>query len=324
MTKVASSLKSYDEKAAIIIAASPICRDLLGLWPLQRLKKIRFLGGIQFYTEDDPTLSLLKTNRYLHSVGVAYLALLACRARQVNQKQESTVLAAALLHDVGHGPLSHSTERYFFDRWAIDHRVQTGKMILGELDCALRVPEVLNDYGVSPERVASMIIGRHGGQDSYLLSSAINVDTLDGVCRSLAFFRSALWEHLPEWFLQVLVRPADNQIRGDIFWSEKSILYNSYILDPRWSIYDDMVCNGLRRAGGKVSLTDFLLTDEEFCWKFADELACAGQGGADKTLAKVGLCGEDVGRRRIRNFEVDNSVELTKASDIDARYIEKG
>jgi len=80
----------------------------------QRLRAIKQLGFAEF------SFPGATHNRYLHSVGVAHLAGLAFDSifKALPFTKNSTRLRlrqafrlAALLHDVGHGPLSHTTEQ---------------------------------------------------------------------------------------------------------------------------------------------------------------------------------------------------------------------
>lgn len=80
----------------------------------QRLRAIKQLGFAEF------SFPGATHNRYLHSVGVAHLAGLAFDSifRALPFSKSSTRLRlrqafrlATLLHDVGHGPLSHTTEQ---------------------------------------------------------------------------------------------------------------------------------------------------------------------------------------------------------------------
>jgi HD superfamily phosphohydrolase len=79
----------------------------------QRLRAIKQLGFAEF------SFPGATHNRYLHSVGVGHLVgqvfdnifkMYAFSHPSVKERYRSTVRLAALLHDVGHGPLSHTTE----------------------------------------------------------------------------------------------------------------------------------------------------------------------------------------------------------------------
>jgi len=88
----------------------PLIRDLLACPEVQRLRRIRQLG-FSFVTYPGA-----EHNRFSHSVGTADLmrqALLHLRAQRVrlSRLEQDGALAAALVHDVGHGPFSHCLER---------------------------------------------------------------------------------------------------------------------------------------------------------------------------------------------------------------------
>lgn len=80
----------------------------------QRLRAIKQLGFSEF------SFPGATHNRYLHSLGVSHLAGLIFDSifkvypfskTSHRQRLRQTVRLAALLHDVGHGPLSHTTEQ---------------------------------------------------------------------------------------------------------------------------------------------------------------------------------------------------------------------
>jgi hypothetical protein len=78
--------------------------------PFQRLRRIKQLGF------SDLVYPGASHSRFAHSVGVFHTArqLMAVVHRHVSEKQESKeerALAAALVHDVGHGPFSHAFEK---------------------------------------------------------------------------------------------------------------------------------------------------------------------------------------------------------------------
>ncbi|MEM9120110.1 MAG: HD domain-containing protein [Cyanobacteria bacterium P01_F01_bin.56] len=77
----------------------------------QRLRRVRQLGTASL------TFHGAESSRFTHSLGVMALTrrafdLLASRYPHL-QPHRATVLAAALLHDIGHGPFSHTAEEIF-------------------------------------------------------------------------------------------------------------------------------------------------------------------------------------------------------------------
>src|SRR5207245_10145126 len=94
--------------------------DLINTREFQRLRRIRQLGALYL------TFHGAEHTRFTHSVGVAFMAkrifdsLLAAgqipRKGAAVERTRLVAIAAALLHDVGHGPFSHLYEKVFNDR----------------------------------------------------------------------------------------------------------------------------------------------------------------------------------------------------------------
>jgi HD superfamily phosphohydrolase len=93
----------------------PLFAELVATPAFQRLKSIRFLGGIDYLLVRAPNGAKgnIRYTRYQHSLGVARLALLYCEERGLSFSERRMIWVAALLHDVGHAPLSHSLEPVF-------------------------------------------------------------------------------------------------------------------------------------------------------------------------------------------------------------------
>src|SRR5262245_35191893 len=92
----------------------------------QRLRRIRQLG-IGFFTYQGAEHS-----RFTHSLGALHLAVRILDKLQpkydIPDEQRTAVLAAALLHDVGHGPFSHLIEGIL----GFHHEDWTIKTVLSE------------------------------------------------------------------------------------------------------------------------------------------------------------------------------------------------
>jgi HD superfamily phosphohydrolase len=81
--------------------------------PYQRLRSIKQLGFSEF------SFPGATHNRFIHSLGVCHLAGLAFESifrdykfpsQQKRDELKQVTRLGALLHDIGHGPLSHTTE----------------------------------------------------------------------------------------------------------------------------------------------------------------------------------------------------------------------
>lgn len=64
---------------------------------------------------------------------MAKLALYICEQRCYTREITDHVVSAALLHDIGHAPLSHSMESSFFDSYGIDHHIASSQVVKMEL-----------------------------------------------------------------------------------------------------------------------------------------------------------------------------------------------
>ncbi len=127
--------RPYDFKAPLDPAAAadvdPLLPRLIATPAFQRLRNIRFLGGIDYARIPAPNgkPGSRRYTRYQHSLGVARLALLYADVRQLGPDERRLIAVAALLHDIGHAPLSHSLEPVFKAEFAIDHHTATEEIL---------------------------------------------------------------------------------------------------------------------------------------------------------------------------------------------------
>ena len=103
--------------------AEALAIDLIDTAPFQRLRRIRQLGTAYL------TFQGAESSRFTHSLGVLHLARLALnhllRLAPGLAEHRSALYAAALLHDVGHAPFSHSGEEMF----GLRHETWSGRLI---------------------------------------------------------------------------------------------------------------------------------------------------------------------------------------------------
>ena len=103
--------------------AEALVIDLVDTAPFQRLRRIRQLGPAYL------TVHGAESSRFTHSLGVLQLArqALASLVRQAPEleAEEGLLYAAALLHDLGHAPFSHSGEEMF----GLHHEGWSGRLI---------------------------------------------------------------------------------------------------------------------------------------------------------------------------------------------------
>jgi HD superfamily phosphohydrolase len=151
------------------IQVDGVAAALLETEPVQRLRHITQLGTVHLvYPSANHT-------RFEHSLGVYHLADRALDHLDIDGISAERLRAAALLHDVGHGPYSHNIE-------SVTHR-HTGKYHdeVHDLLASGDVGEVLNDHGLDPDRIADLVAG--DGQYGQLVSGELDVDRMDYLVR---------------------------------------------------------------------------------------------------------------------------------------------
>ena len=184
-THVVWRASRYDFKNPADIAAiagnDSLLPDLINTPAFQRLKCIRFLGGIDYCLVPRPNGSHAATRytRYQHSLGVLHLAHLYCSDRDLDPSDRRLVCAAALLHDIGHPPLSHSLESIFKERFDIEHHAATQDIICGRVPLGRAIVGTLRHHGLSVDRVVAVVSGEDADFHRFF-GGPINFDTIEG------------------------------------------------------------------------------------------------------------------------------------------------
>jgi uncharacterized protein len=158
---------------------------LLGTPQVQRLRRIRQLGVASL------AFPGAEHTRFAHAIGSAHvMKRLISRLRDVegdlpaghriDRETAKEALAAALLHDVGHGPLSHLFEDSLVG--APPHEEWSTRIILDGDSEVCRILAAENPR--LPARVAELVLGRH--ECAYLaraVSGTVDVDRCDYLLR---------------------------------------------------------------------------------------------------------------------------------------------
>ncbi|MBU6997599.1 MAG: HD domain-containing protein [Theionarchaea archaeon] len=135
--------------------------ELMDAPELQRLHYIRQLGMAYLVFPG------ANHTRFSHSLGTYFIASKIASELQVSEIDQTVVAIAAFLHDIGHGPFSHTLEYAFHSLHKINHTDQTSRIITGEVDVIPQlsqpsrrtIPHILEDYDVSPKEVGELIQG---------------------------------------------------------------------------------------------------------------------------------------------------------------------
>ena len=153
------------------VRLDPVAAELIDTPAFQRLRHIKQLSTVRLvYPSANHT-------RFEHSLGVYHLARQAVEGLRLDSDTAAHVRAAAMLHDVGHGPYGHQTEGIIRRRTGRDHD-DIGWLLT---DPDREVTQVLERNDLDPERVASLIAG-DGGLGA-LVSGELDVDRMDYLLR---------------------------------------------------------------------------------------------------------------------------------------------
>ncbi|UFI04908.1 HD domain-containing protein [Roseibium aggregatum] len=308
----------------------PIANELLSTRSMQRLAHIGFLGAIDHFRRGNgKEPHRRKHNRLEHSVGVALLAQRFALSAEISQMDRLKLLAASLLHDIGHGPLSHTLEPVFEEALGIDHHRATRSIVLGNSILGTEILDILKRHQLDPEEIMDLIDSRYDGSFGYLFSGKINLDTLEGItrCRAIVGRRPAFGTAL-----SVVERWAQSgqsklpKADFDEFWKLKHNVYALLINSPTGLVMDTVAQAWARTNLAQLDTLDFFMDERQLRKKYPElflliNLAASDRGSLITRLPAKWLNAEVQARRR--RYYVDESVDLISLTDMTLRYKHK-
>ncbi|MDD4221687.1 MAG: HD domain-containing protein [Candidatus Methanomethylophilus sp.] len=136
--------------------------DLLNRHEMQRLRGVKQLGSANLVFPG------ANHTRFEHCLGTYALAGRMAEAIGLNEEDTLAVRTAGLLHDICHGPFSHSTEEIMEDRTGLDHMELARRLIKGQVRTYRKrdedlfggsdsIAEVIAAHGVDPDEVCDLI-----------------------------------------------------------------------------------------------------------------------------------------------------------------------
>ncbi len=164
-------------------------RKLIDTREFQRLRFIRQNGLANFVFHG------AEHSRFSHSMGVAYLAhemhdrIVRNMGEQPDEQWELSLGAASLLHDIGHGPFSHTLEEILKDNNVrFSHETMTKRIIEEETSATSKI---LRDIDAElPDNLVAYIDKAKRKSDHWaykVVSSQLDADRLDYLRRDAKF-----------------------------------------------------------------------------------------------------------------------------------------
>ncbi|MCS7463219.1 HD domain-containing protein [Paenibacillus doosanensis] len=155
--------------------------NLINTKEFQRLRRIRQLGTCFL------TFHGAEHSRFSHSLGVYEVTRKIISQFERNgyedwpREERLLCLCAALLHDVGHGPFSHSIEKTF----GTHHEEWSCRIVLGDTEVNRVLKEVSPTF---PQKVAGVIAKTYNEEIVVsLVSSQLDADRMDYLLRDAYF-----------------------------------------------------------------------------------------------------------------------------------------
>lgn len=238
----------------------------------KRLDDIRFLGAIDYTFK--PSKNFKRHTRFEHTLGVTRLVKHAYKFYNLSKLDEKYLLTAALLHDIGHAPLSHTLESVFKEKFSINHHIASEKLIKGEAPIGKDIAKYLRDDGLDVDKVLALISGDTTINGHELFSSNFNVDTLDGIIRtSLYTSKSETYNGTSPQ--NILITFLENSILGrdklDSFWNLKKDMYSLFIQGSKGVMADTIAKIIFAKNISRIN-EDFFYSTEDQLFKLFPEI----------------------------------------------------
>jgi len=220
--------------------------------------------------------------RLEHSLGVYHMASKAADQLNLDEDEKEILTCAAFLHDIGHGPFSHTLEHILRDSLNADHVDLTEKLIFGEHSIysnkeeeyiqSPSIFEILNNHSIKRKEISDIIRGntdkkKYLGQ---LLTSPVDVDQIDYLIRDSYYTGVAYGMIDVERFLQTLLIN-NNQIavskKGvgvlENILMARNLMYSSVYFHKTVRIAELMLAKAIEMINDANPFDFFKMTDAE-------------------------------------------------------------
>jgi predicted nucleotidyltransferase len=226
----------------------PLYRAIIETDAFQRLRQIRFLGAIDYLLHPNGAVANRRHTRYQHTLAVADLALRCARWMRLDESAEQHLVVAALVHDIGHAPLSHSLEPVFKQHFGIGHHEAGRDIVQGAAPIGRSLPAILEAHAVDIDRVLALVEGGSDDPYGFLFAGPVNIDTVEAISRSYTYASANAVVPPPAVVLRSVIRRGPGDIHVlDGFWRLKDEVYRN-LINSRMGLLADYVCQHYMRS----------------------------------------------------------------------------
>ena len=221
--------------------------------------------------------------RLEHSLGAFHIASQITSMIPLDEAEQQLVRCAALLHDIGHGPFSHTLESILRESLNVDHVDLTEKLIQDEYsvfhnhESSLiaknnRVSAILDNYHIDKKLLSDMIRGEVSERPylGQLLNSVIDVDQLDYLLRD-AYYTGVSYGMVDlERFLQTLLINGNTLAMNrkgvgvvENILMARALMYSSVYFHKTVRIAELMLSKAIEKTDHSHPFDFFKMTDAE-------------------------------------------------------------
>jgi HD superfamily phosphohydrolase len=255
-----------------------------------------------------------------HCIGVAFLAKTLADELKLEDSEKLELQVAAILHDVAHGPFSHTTEELLEHTLENKHDKRAKDMILGtkyslqednewiaekiKTEELCELSDVLDEIGVEKDRIASIIVNKDIKEEylGQIINSPVDVDRMDFVLRDAHYTGITHGVHEPYMLLKSIKKLDDYLVYdiGGLSWLEQLLIarlhmYGDVYYDKQKRIAEGMIQRALeylildKKALSPQQLQAMTDTDVLTLFKLHNEIADVAKRIRYQSLFKIAL-----------------------------------
>lgn len=165
------------------VRVTEVERDLIDSPFIQRLRRIHQLAGAYLVYPG------AVHTRFEHAIGTMHVAGEIAESLMLgsvaDEDQVEEIRLAALLHDVGHGPFSHTYEEVLTEKTGTTHEDISERIVL-----ETSIKDILEKHGFSPRQMSSFVVGKQSDKPGFMneiVAGGLSADIMDYLLRDSYF-----------------------------------------------------------------------------------------------------------------------------------------
>lgn len=218
--------------------SEPVIQSLIACKEFQRLRWINQLGGVQIAFPN------ATHTRYAHSIGVYHILNRVLNevegASSLNREEKINIKIAGLLHDLGHGPFSHTFEKIINlnnnKKQNFNHEDYTCAIIN---DNTTEINMILKQFKISINAIIGIIKKDYKNHPKYqiqLVSSQLDCDRIDYLMRDGYFTGVGYGSIDLDWIITNMII----DVKAGLIFSYKAISAIENYLITRFHMYSQV------------------------------------------------------------------------------------